>query len=144
MAMIIHKLLDGVYAKFTATGALTTAFPGGMFREEAKPGATFDFIVMELMQSAPLTDSYGNVTSADATIILKAVCKGDAAGVSGHDSGATKAAAICAAYDNVLLTLTGATTIDAYRIGEPIPIRLEDDKGIDVWQWAVTYHYSIQ
>ncbi len=130
MAMIIDKLLDGVYAKFTAT--LTASF-NAMYMEEAKPGAAFDYIVMESDPTA-IVDSYGNVTSADVLVTLKAICKGDGAGVSGYDLGKVKAAAICSAYDNVALTLTGATVIDIYRSMEPFPLRLENDKGVDVCQ----------
>jgi hypothetical protein len=137
MGMVIHKLTGAIYAKF-GTAALTGTFGTRYFPEEAEGSPAFPYVISEVVPSAPLTDAYGNVTSADVTIIFKVIG-------NGHDATAANMATLLAAFDNVSLTLAGGAQINVYRTGEPIPTKLPDDEtGNDVWQWSVAYTYSIQ
>lgn len=140
--MILDKLLNGIVTKWAATAALTSAFTangtGGPFREQATPGAALPFVVLEVVPSAPLTDPFGTSRSADVTVIYKVIGEG-------HNATAALMALILTAFDDVHLTLTGATTCGVLRNGEPIPTPLGDDfDGSDVWQWAVAYTYHVQ
>jgi hypothetical protein len=90
------------------------------------------------MPQATLTDSYGNLTSSDPTILFKIIG-------NGHNPTAANASTLMSVFDDTLLSLTGATNFSMFRVGEPIPTQLDDDEnGNQVWQWAVAYNFSIQ
>jgi len=141
---MILKLLHAIYTQFTGNAGLTSAFPGGMSRDTAQPGASMPYIVSEVV-GGPLTDAYQNKISSDITIVFKAVgCASDSA--SGHDLTYNAIKAFIDIFDDTNLTLSGATNYSMRRIGEPIPAKLEDDAssgGKDVWQWSVIYEFSV-
>lgn len=141
---MILPLLHAIYSTFTANETLATAFPGGMGRDTVPPGTAMPYIVSEVV-GGPLTDAYGNAISSDITIIFKAV-GGAGNSASGHDLTYSAIKAFIDAFDDTLLTLTGATNYSMRRIGEPIPVKLEEDAsggGKDVWQWSVIYEFSV-
>jgi len=65
-------LLNAIYTKFTGTSALTTAFAGGMHRDEAAEGTAMPYVVTEVPDGT-IDDAYANAFSSNAVIIFKAV-----------------------------------------------------------------------
>jgi hypothetical protein len=140
MALVAHKLLAAINAKFAATVALTTAFGATprYYREMVPSGtATYPYVVSE-MPAASLIDAYGNRISSEISIVFKVVGTPDEQTVAGHMD------TLLTAFDNTTLSLTGATNIGMYRESEPVSMRLGQDGITEVWQWAASYKYSVQ
>lgn len=138
--MLIDKLLNAMASLFiggSANATLTTAFGGRYFRDQAEGSPAMPYVVAELAPVQPLTDAYANRISTDTTVILKVVG-------NGHNATAANMSSLMGVLDNTTLTLTGATNHSMYRVSEPVGIKLpEDEFGVDVWQWGVSYVYSV-
>jgi hypothetical protein len=130
-------LLNAIYSKFTSTGALTTAFPGGMHRDQAPEGTAMPYVVSRVL-SSKIEYSYGGACRAETQI------KFSAYGI-GHDATATLANALISAFDDALLTLSSGTNDSVTRLGDAVPVlNKHDGLGNDVWEWSATYDYSVR
>lgn len=130
-------LLNAIYLKFTSTGALTSAFPGGMHRDQAPEGTAMPYVVSRVV-SSKVEYAYGGACRSDTQI------KFSAYGV-GHDATGTLMNAFTGAFDEGLLALSAGTNDTVTRLGEPVPVlHKQDAEGNDVWEWSVTYEYSVQ
>jgi hypothetical protein len=129
-------LLNAIYTKFTTSGTLTSAFPGGLFRDRAPETTSLPYVVSHVVQSK-LEYSYGGPCRSDTQV------KFSAYGV-GHDATGTLMNALTAAFDDARLTLATGVNDTVTRMGDPIPIlHKHDGHGNDVWEWSVVYEYSI-
>jgi hypothetical protein len=129
-------LLNAIYTRFTATGALTAAFPGGLFRDRAPETTALPYVVSHVVQSK-LEYSYGGACRSQTQV------KFSAFGI-GHDATGTLMNALTATFDDALLMLSNGTNDSVTRLGDPIPVlHKRDGQGNDVWEWAVVYEYSI-
>jgi hypothetical protein len=130
------QLLNAIYTRFTTTGALTSAFPGGLFRDRAPEAIALPYVVSHVVQSK-LEYSYGGACRSDTQI------KFSAYGV-GHDATGTLMNALTTAFDDALLTLSNGANDTVTRLGDPIPVlHKHDAMGNDVWEWSAVYEYSV-
>lgn len=136
-------LFDAIRSKFTTAG-LASTITGGMHFSIAKQGAVMPFLVVTPI-TAPLVDSYGNTTHYDCTVQFALF------GETTVKALMLLVPAILTAYDNVVLTITGKTNIDCYRIDEPMPIlqgseqtQIRSESTKNVWGVFWTYRYSVQ
>jgi len=130
-------LLNAIYSTFTATGSLTSAFPGGLHRDQAPEGTAMPYLVTHVVSSS-VEYSYSGVSRTTARIWFSAY------GV-GHDAAGTLMDTLTTALDNNLLTLSSGTNDSVVRLDEPTPKLLRHDgQGNDVWEWVVTYEYGVR
>jgi len=130
-------LLNAIYSKFTSTGALTTAFPGGMHRDQAPEGTALPYVVSHVV-SSKVEYAYGGACRSDTQV------KFSAYGI-GHDATAALMDTLTGAFDDALLTLSTGTNDTITRLGEPTPVlHKHDGQGNDVWEWSATYEYSVR
>jgi hypothetical protein len=129
-------LLNAIYTKFTASSALVAAFPGGLFRDRAPEGTTMPYLVSHVAGSK-VEYAYEGVYRADTQIRFSGY------GV-GHDATGNALAILLANLDDVTLTLSSGTNDSVTRSGEPTPtLHRHDSQGNEVWEWSVTYNYSV-
>jgi hypothetical protein len=130
-------LLNAIYSKFNSAGALASAFPGGMHRDQAPEPTAMPYVVSKVV-SSKVEYAYGGACRSDAQV------KFSAYGV-GHDATGTLVNALTSAFDDALLTLSSGVNDSVTRVGEPVPLlHKQDGEGNDVWEWSVTYEYSVQ
>jgi hypothetical protein len=130
-------LLNAIYSAFTSAGALTAAFPGGMYRDQAPEGTAMPYLVSHVVQSA-VEHAYAGVARSTVRIRFSAY------GV-GHDATGTLMNALTSEFDNAPLTLSSGTNDSVWRLDDPTPkLHHHDGLGNDVWEWAVTYEYGIR
>lgn len=130
-------LLNAIYSKFTSSGTLTSAFPGGLHRDQASEGTAMPYVVSKVV-SSKMEYAYGGACRSDTQIQFSAY------GV-GHDATGTLMDTFTSAFDDGLLTLPSGTNDSVTRLGEPAPsLHKQDGEGNDVWEWSVTYDYSVQ
>lgn len=129
-------LLNAIYSKFTSTGALTAAFPGGMHRDQAPEGTAMPYVVSRVVSSR-LEYAYGGSCRSDTQI------KFSAYGV-GHDATGTLMNALTGTFDAGLLALSSGASDTVTRLGEPVPLlHKQDAEGNDVWEWSATYEFGV-
>lgn len=130
-------LLNAIYSTFTATGSLTSAFPGGMHREQAPEGSAMPFLVSHVVSSS-VEYSYLGVGRTTVRIQFSGY------GV-GHDGVGALMDTLMGTLDDNLLTLSSGTNDSVTRLDEPTPkLRRHDGQGNDVWEWTVTYEYGVR
>jgi hypothetical protein len=131
-------LLNAIYSKFTATSALTTAFPGGLYRDRAAEGTAMPFLVSNVV-AAPATTRFGGVGFSEATIRFTSYAVG-------HDVSLAAIQTFVGVFDELILTISGNTQLNTTRKNDPIP-RLEtsvDGSGQEVWRCDVIYDFAVQ
>lgn len=134
----MKALLDAIKTKFSATASLGTAFPGGYWRDLAAKGTPMPYVVSTVV-AAPTETKFGGVAFDDTTIRFTAY------GV-GHDAVLTAIETFVGVFDEVALTLAGATELNVTRRSSPVP-RIEgplDASGNKVWRADVVYDFAIQ
>ena len=129
-------LLNAIYSFFSATGSLTSAFPGGLHRDNAPEGTAMPYLVSKVVSSK--TELAYNSASRTVTQV-----KFSAFGV-GHDATGTLAQTLIGVFDGSTLTLASGTNDSIVRLGDPTPVLLKHDaQGNDVWEWSVVYDYGV-
>lgn len=133
----MNSLEKALYAKFTGTSALTTAFLGGWYWDTAAKGTATPFVVAQVV-SAPATSKYGGVTFADVTIQFKAIGEGRRATTALMET-------LCGVLDEFAPTLDSGTVCNVTRTSEPFAMKLpaEETGGADEYQVVCTYIYSV-
>lgn len=142
----MHQLLDAIITKFNATAALTTTITGGIHTEAAKdvndPASTPILIISPV---AYQTDqSYGTAISGPVSIRFT-VYGGGARAVG------VLAKAVTDAYDNTLLSLTGASNNGVRRTMGPLlrlqpeadPVR-RSSTATEIYAAHVIYEYFVE
>ena len=130
-------LLNAIYSKFTSDGTLTTAFPGGLHRDQAPEGTAMPYLVSKVVKST-LEYGYNGACRTDTQIQLSAY------GV-GHDDTGSLMDTLTAHFDDALLALTSGANDTVTRLGDPLPLlKRHDAQGNDVWEWSVTYEYGVK
>lgn len=130
-------LLNAIYTTFTGTGALSSAFPGGMHRDQAPEETEMPYLVSHVVSSS-VEHSYLGVNRTTIRIQFGGY------GV-GHDAVGALMDTFTGALDNNLLTLSSGTNDSVTRLDEPTPTLLRHDgQGNDVWEWMVTYEYGVR
>ena len=130
-------LLNAIYSKFTGDSALTTAFPGGLHRDQAPEGAAMPYLVSRVIESK-LEYGYSGPYRSETHIRLSAF------GV-GHDAIGALIELLADQFDDVLLTLSAGTNDSVTRLGDAMPVLCRHDaQGNDVWEWSITYSYGIK
>ena len=130
-------LLNAIYTSFTGNGALTSAFSGGMHRDQAPEGTGMPYLVSHVVSSS-VEHSYLGVRRTTVRIQFSGY------GV-GHDATGGLMDTLTGALDDNLLTLSSGTNDSVSRLDEPTPKLLRHDgQGNDVWEWAVTYEYGVR
>jgi hypothetical protein len=130
-------LLNAIYSKFTSTGALASSLPGGMHRDQAPEGTVMPYVVSRVVASKT-EYAYGGACRSDTQV------KFSAYGV-GHDATGSLVDALTGAFDDALLALSSGTNDTVTRLGDPVPLlHKHDADGNDVWEWSVTYEYSVR
>ena len=130
-------LLNAIYSKFNSTGTLTSAFPGGLHRDQAPEGTAMPYVVSRVV-STKVEYAYGGACRSDTQV------KFSAYGV-GHDATGTLINLLTGAFDDAPLTLSTGTNDSVTRLGEPAPLlHKHDAQGNDVWEWSVNYDYSVR
>jgi hypothetical protein len=128
-------LLNAIYSKFTS--ALAGTFPGGLHRDQAPEGTAMPYVVSRVVSSR-IEYAYGGACRSDTQI------KFSAYGV-GHDATGALMGALTGAFDDALLTLASGTNDAVTRLGDSAPaLHKHDAQGNDVWEWSVTYDYSVR
>ncbi len=129
-------LLNAIYAKFIADAALVAAFPGGLYRDRAPEGTTMPYVVSRIVASK-VSYAYGGPYRTDTELRFSAY------GI-GHDAIGSDMQTLLGSFDDALLTLSSGTNDSVTRCGEPTPLlHRHDAAGNDVWEWSVTYTYSV-
>lgn len=130
-------LLQAIYAKFTASGALAAAFPGGLHRDQAPETTTLPYVVSQVLESK-LEYAYGGAAAARTQIRFSAYGPG-------HDAAAALMDILVGTFDDALLTLASGTNVAVTRLGDPLPaLHKHDAQGNDVWAWSVVYEYLVK
>jgi len=130
-------LLNAIYAKFTGDSALTTAFSGGLHRDQAPEGTAMPYLVSHVTESK-LEYGYNGPCRSDTQIRFSAY------GV-GHDATGALMNLLVSEFDDVLLSLSSGTNDSVTRLGDPVPkLHRHDAQGNDVWEWGVTYEYGVK
>jgi hypothetical protein len=130
-------LLNAIYSMFTGSSALTSAFPGGLHRDQAPEGTAMPYLVTNVLSSA-VEYSYWGVSRTTVRVRFSGY------GI-GHDATGALMNALTAIFDDTLLTLSPGTNDTVARIDDPSPKLLRHDgQGNDVWEWAVTYEYGVR
>ena len=130
-------LLNAIYGKFTSDSALTSAFPGGLHRDQAPEGTVMPYLVSKVVESSI---EYGYHGACRAEVLVRF----SAFGV-GHDATAALVNTLISKFDDALLTLSSGVNDTVTRITEPIPIlHKHDAQGNDVWEWWVGYEYGVK
>lgn len=138
--MLLIALLDAIRSKLTGTSAITTAFPGGFYRDVAPegtdPGA--NRYLAYTVVSAPQTLKYGGTQHAEVLMQFSAYG-------NGHDATGTAIKAFTDVFDDLILTLSSGHNINTMRMTEPLPALdpEKDSQGRDVWGWSVSYEFHI-
>jgi hypothetical protein len=129
-------LLNALFARFTASSALVSAFPGGFFRDRAPEAATMPYLISHVTGSKAAL-AYGGIYRVETEVCFSAY------GV-GHDAVGSAIQTLLAQLDNQPLMLSVGTNDTVARFGEPVPkLHRQDAQGNDVWEWSVTYSYNI-
>lgn len=130
-------LLNAIYSKFAGDSALTSAFPGGLHRDQAPEGTAMPYLVSHVV-SSKVEYGYNGPCRSDVQI------KFSAFGV-GHDAVGSLVNTLVSHFDDALLTLSSGTNDTITRLGDPTPVlHRHDGQGNDVWEWAVTYEYGVK
>jgi len=134
--MALSPLLTALRTKFTATGALTTAFGGGYHLDEAPAGTAMPYLVATVI-GAPTDHKYGGVCRADIQIQFT--------GYGLADALLAAMETFCATFDEFVPTLSAGALTNTRRLGEPIP-RLEekDEDGNDVYRCDLVYEFNVR
>src|SRR5665213_2895179 len=120
-------LLNAIYSFFTSTGALTSAFLGGLHRDQAPPGTGMPYVVSKVV-SSQTEFAYGGATRSNIQISFSAF------GV-GHDAVGALAETLVEQFDGASLTLSSGTNDVVLRKGDPTPtLHGQDGVGNDVWE----------
>ena len=135
-------LIDAIIAKFTSAG-LASTITGGMYYQQVASGVAFPYAVITVI-TAPLTDAYGNLISSDVTVQFALFGEG-------MRTSAVLMASLMAAYDNTLLSISGATNSGMWRNGDAVPMlqpqgdtAQKDQNSKDVWGHYVEYVYQVK
>lgn len=130
-------LLNAIYSKFSGDSALTSAFAGGLHRDQAPEGTAVPYLVSRIVESK-VEYSYNGACRTETQVRFSAY------GV-GHDATAALANTLTTHFDDQLLTLSSGTNDTVTRLSDPVPKLLRHDaQGNDVWEWAVTYEYGVK
>ncbi|HEY2589819.1 MAG TPA: hypothetical protein VGI81_29010 [Tepidisphaeraceae bacterium] len=130
-------LLNAIYTKFTSDAALTSAFPGGLHRDQAPETTAMPYVVSRVV-SSKLEYAYGGACRSVTQV------KFSAYGI-GHDATGSLINTLMTEFDDVLLTLSSGTHDTVTRLGDPVPLlHKHDAHGNDVWEWSVTYEYGVR
>lgn len=133
-------LTNAIATKFTGTGAVTTAIPGGLYEGRAPEGtSTYPFAVFQVA-SSPTQSNFGTANHYNSVAVRFVVY-----GVGNVIAG-TAAEVLDANFNDTILTLATGQCVNCYRMNEPMPV-LEpeiNEAGQEVWAWVVTYVYSIR
>ena len=130
-------LLNAIYSKFTGDSALTSAFPGGLHRDQAPEGTPMPYLVSRVHDSK-LEYSYSGPCRTDTQVRFSAY------GV-GHDATGALVQTLISHLDTALLPLSLGTNDTVVRLGDPVPLlHRHDATGNDVWEWSVTYEYGVK
>lgn len=130
-------LLNAIYSAFTSDGALFLALAGGLHREQAPEGTAMPYAVSHVVESK-LLYSFGGPYRSQTRVRFSVY------GV-GHDATAGAIGALVTSFDDRLFTLSSGTHVSTIRLDDPTPkLHKHDADGNDVWEWAVTYEYSVR
>lgn len=130
-------LLNAIFSKFTSDPTLTSAFPGGLHRDQAPEGTAMPYLVSKVVKSA-LEYGYNGACRTDSQIQFSAY------GI-GHDATGTLMDRLTSHFDDALLTLSAGANDTVTRLGDPTPLlKRHDAQGNDVWEWSVTYEYGVK
>lgn len=131
------SLLNAIYSKFTGDAALTSAFPGGLSRDNAPENTPMPYLVSQVVSATPL---YSYSSGVYRTLIA---IRFHAYGV-GHDATGSAVQTLISRFDDALLTLTSGINDSVTRQSDPMPKLLRHDaQGSDVWEWTVTYEFGV-
>lgn len=129
-------LLNSIYSLFTGTGSLTTAFPGGMFRDRAAEGTAMPYVVSRVV---------GVTTQAayDGSVRSMVEVKFSGFGV-GHDATGVLMETFVAVFDAASLAVSAGINDSVVRKSGPTPVlHSQNANGDDVWEWAVVYEFGV-
>src|SRR5438105_4539395 len=122
---MLLPLLNSIYSKFTGDSALTSAFPGGLHRDQAPEGTAMPYLISQVISSR-LEYAYGGAYHGDAHVRFCAY------GV-GHDAVGSLMQTFVSHFDDALLTLSSGTNDAVTRLAEPVPaLKRHDGQGNDV------------
>jgi hypothetical protein len=129
-------LLNAIYSMFTGSSALTSAFAGGLHRDQAPEGTAMPYLVTNVVSSA-VEYSYSGVSRTTVRVRFSGY------GI-GHDATGALMDTLTAVFDDTLLALSSGTNDSVVRVDDPTPKLLRHDgQGNDVWEWGVTYEFGI-
>src|SRR5665213_467982 len=130
------SLLNTIYSQFTSDSTLTSAFPGGLHRDQAPEGTAMPYLVSKVV-SSQTHQTYANASRSFTQIRFSAF------GI-GHDATGILAQTLISRLDFALLTLPSGANDSILRLDEPTPVlHAHDGQGNDVWEWGVTYEYAV-
>lgn len=131
-------LLNAIATKFNGTASLTTDFPGGLTQNVAPEGTQFPYVVVQVTNATTAT-AFGQAHRDEITVRFVAY------GV-GHDATGTALETLDGVFNDTPLSLGTGQNYDCRRLTPPLPTMQTDfnEAGQEVWQWAVTYLYSVR
>ena len=134
---MLIPLLNAIYTAFTSNGALISAIPNGLHRDQAPESLVLPYIITHVIDSQ-LEYSYAGVCRSRVQVRFSVF------GV-GHDATGTLCETLVTQFDDHLLTLVGSAVNDSVtRLTEPTPkLHRHDAGGNDVWEWSVVYEYGV-
>jgi len=130
------NLLNAIYSTFTSSSALTTAFPGGLHRDQAPEGTPMPYLVSQVVDSKihyAFTGPYRTQTRI----------KFSAYNV-GHDATGSLLTPFLNTFDTAQLSLSTGAHTGTTRLTAPTPkLHHHDSDGNDVWEWTVEYDFAV-
>ncbi len=135
----MQALLAAIITKFTATGSLTAAFPGGLWAGLAPEGTVLPYAVYTTLTS-PTQFAYGTGHALDqAHIRFSSVA-------IGSNTSLTNLETLQSVFDDFILTLSSGQNFDSRRLyapsGFPEPTLSSD--GQQIWRYSTEYQYHVR
>src|SRR5690348_4784436 len=129
-------LLNAIYSAFNSTPALTTAFPGGLHRDQAPEGTPMPYLVSHVLDSKihyAFTGPYRTQTHIKFSAYN-----------TGHDATGSLLTPFLNTFDTAQFSLSSGTHTSTTRLTAPTPkLHHHDSDGNDVWEWTVEYEFAV-
>jgi hypothetical protein len=129
-------LLNAIFTAFTSNTPLTTAFPGGLHRDQAPEGTAMPYLVSRVADSK-VHYAFGGPYRTQTQVRFSAYA-------IGHDAAGALADTFAGVFDSIVLGLSAGVHTGTTRLNEPIPkLHHHDADGNDVWEWEVGYEFDV-